>query len=89
MATAALDYKWMIVPGTEVRGSDVQRGPEVGVELADFDHHSTERQLHERAVTRASHAIEYRHAPVVGFGRSDMRTAVTLVCSMAMRPRAE
>jgi hypothetical protein len=38
---------------------------------------------------RASHAIEYRHAPVVGFGRSDMRTAVTLVCSMAMRPRAE
>jgi hypothetical protein len=36
---------------------------------------------------RASQAIEYRHTPVPGFGRSDIRTAVALVLSTAPRPQ--
>lgn len=31
---------------------------------------------------RFSHALEYRHAPVAGFGRTDARTAIALVLSV-------
>ncbi len=31
---------------------------------------------------KVSHALEYRHAPVAGFGRTDMRTAAALVVTL-------
>ena len=35
---------------------------------------------------KASHALEYRHAPVTGFGRTDMRSGVALVFSVQRGP---
>jgi putative salt-induced outer membrane protein YdiY len=86
-ATGALDYSWTIVPGTELR-------EEMAV-YADLESAGNWRTSSTSALSvaltrvlslRASHAIEYRRMPVVGFGRSDMRTAVALVFSMARRP---
>lgn len=86
-ATGALDYKWTIVPGTELR--------EEAAFSADLESASNWRTSNRTALSvsltrvlslRASHAIEYRHTPVVGFGRADMRTAVALVVAMSQRP---
>jgi putative salt-induced outer membrane protein YdiY len=35
---------------------------------------------------KASHGLEYRHRPVAGFGRTDMRTAMALVVAWQRRP---
>ena len=86
-ATGALAYKWTIRPGTELR--------EEATVNADLESAGNWRTSNTTALTvtltrvlslRASHAIDYRHTPVAGFGRSDMRTAVALVFSMTRRP---
>jgi putative salt-induced outer membrane protein len=85
-ATGALDYKWTILPGMELR--------EDATFHADLESLRNWRTWTTTALTvsvtsvlslRASHAFEYRHTPVTGFGRSDMRTALTVVFSMARR----
>jgi putative salt-induced outer membrane protein len=87
-ATGALDYRWPIAPGTELR--------EEATFIADLESVSNWRTANTTALSvslttvlslRASHAFEYRHTPVAGFRRSDMRTAVTVVFSMARAPR--
>jgi putative salt-induced outer membrane protein YdiY len=86
-ATGALHYQWTIRPGTDLR-DDVTAH-------ADLESARNWRTSNTMALTvtltrvlslRASHAIEYRHTPVVGFGRADMRTAIALVFSIARRP---
>jgi putative salt-induced outer membrane protein YdiY len=85
-ATGALDYRWTILPGIELR--------EDATFHADLESLQNWRTSNTTALTvsltsvlslRASHAFEYRHTPVAGFGRSDMRTALTVVFSMARR----
>jgi putative salt-induced outer membrane protein YdiY len=85
-ATAALDYKWTILPGTELH--------EDATFNADLESPANWRTSNTIALSlsltsvlslRASHAFEYRHTPVAGFGRSDMRTALTVVFSVARR----
>ena len=87
-ATGAVDYRLTIVPATELR--------EEAAFNADLESAGNWRASNTIALSvsltsvlslRASHAIEYRHMPVAGFGRSDMRTAVTVVFSMTRSPR--
>ena len=86
-ATGALDYRWTIVPGTDLREEAT-----LNVDLESVENWRTSITtalsvtLTRVLSLRASHTIEYRHTPVVGFGRSDRRTAVALVFSMARRP---
>lgn len=86
-ATGALRYAWTIVPGTEL-------AEEASV-LADLESAGNWRGASTTALTvvlsrvlslKVSHALEYRHRPVAGFGRTDMRTAAALVFSVAHRP---
>ncbi len=86
-ATGALRYGWTIVPGTEL-------SEEASV-LADLESAGNWRGATATALTvvltrvlslKVSHAFEYRHRPVAGFGRTDMRTAAALVFGVAHRP---
>ena len=87
-ATGALEYAWTIVPGSEFTQ---------GVSLsADLESAGNWRGTGTTAVSvsltrvlsfKASHAIEFRHRPVTGFGSLDMRTAAALVFSFGRRPR--
>jgi putative salt-induced outer membrane protein YdiY len=86
-ATGALEYRWTLIPGTELR--------EEATIYVDLESARNWRTSNTTGLTvsltrvlslRASHAIEYRRTPVAGFGRSDMRTAVALVLSIARRP---
>ena len=88
-ATGALHYAWTPVPGTELT-------EDAGV-TADLETADNWRSASTTAVSitlsrslslRASHVIEYRNSPVVGFERTDMRTAVALVFSLKRRPGA-
>jgi putative salt-induced outer membrane protein YdiY len=85
-ATAALEYRWTLVPGTELS--------EDATLYADLASARNWRTSNTTALSisltrvlslRASHALEYRRTPVPGFGRSDMRTAVALVLAIARR----
>lgn len=87
-ATGALGYMWTIGSGTEIRDT-------VGL-IADVQTAGNWRGTNTAALIvsltwllslKASHAIEYRHAPVAGFGRTDMRSAVAFVLSFQRRPR--
>lgn len=86
-ATGALDYRWTVVPGTELR--------EEAALYADLESVGNWRTSNTTALSvgltrilslRASHAFEYRKRPVTGFGRSDMRTAVALVLALSRHP---
>jgi putative salt-induced outer membrane protein YdiY len=88
-ATGALDYRWAVASGTELR--------EEATFNADLESVANWRSSSTTALTvsvtrvvslRASYAVEYRNRPVVGFGRTDMRTAVALVLSITRRPAA-
>jgi putative salt-induced outer membrane protein YdiY len=86
-ATGALDYRWVIAPGTELREE-----AKFDADLESVDNWRTANttalsiSLMSVLSLRASLAIEYRHTPVTGFGRTDMRTAVALVFSLTQRP---
>jgi putative salt-induced outer membrane protein YdiY len=82
-ATGVLDYGWTIAPGIRL-----DQNATLTADLASG------RNWRGASVTvlgvtltrvlslRATHAFEYRNQPVPGFGRTDMRTAVTLVFTM-------
>jgi putative salt-induced outer membrane protein YdiY len=86
-ATGALDYRWVIAPGTELREE-----AKFDADLESVDNWRTANttalsiSLMSVLSLRASLAIEYRHTPVTGFRRTDMRTAVALVFSLTQRP---
>ncbi len=86
-ATGALDYRWAVTPGAEFH--------EEAAVNADLESAANWRAASTTALTvsltrlvslRASYAVEYRNTPVVGFGRTDMRTAVALVVTITRRP---
>ena len=82
-ATGTLEYGWTIAPGI--------RFDEAATLTADLENARNGRGVSVTVLgvaltrvlsLRATHAFEYRNQPVINFGRSDMRTAVTLVFSM-------
>jgi putative salt-induced outer membrane protein YdiY len=75
------------VPGTELREEAIFNADLESIKNWRTSNTTTLHVTLTRVLSlRASHAIEYRRTPVVGFGRSDMRTAVALVFSFARRP---
>jgi putative salt-induced outer membrane protein YdiY len=79
-ATGTLHYGWRLAPSTQFTES-------IGL-TADLERGRNWRGTSTTAVTvtitqllaiKASHALEYRHAPVAGFGRVDTKTAVSVV----------
>jgi putative salt-induced outer membrane protein YdiY len=85
-AIGALRYAWTIAPGTEVTQDLGLNGD---LDVAD-NWRGTSMTAARVTLTRllslkVSHAIEYRNAPVAGFGRVDMRTAAALVFSLQRR----
>ncbi len=88
-ASGAAHYAWMISPGIRLTG-------DVGFS-ADLESGMNWRQTGVTAIAvtlsrwlsfKASHSFEYRNVPVVGFGRTDMRTSAALVLSLQQRARA-
>ena len=87
--TGGLKYVWTLAPGAEFSET---------VELiADLQQAGNWRgtsstalvvSLTRRLSLKASHAIEYRHAPVAGFGRTDMRSTAAFVLSLQRRAGA-
>lgn len=85
-ANGAIDYGWRILPGTDfAETTTLNADLETGRNWRATSTTALNVALTELLSLRASHAIEYRNAPVAGFGRSDMRTAMTLVFSTARR----
>lgn len=82
-ATGVVDYGWTIAPGVRL-----DQNATLTADLASA------RNWRGASVTvlgvtltrvlslRATHALEYRNQPVTNFGRTDMRTAVSLVFTM-------
>jgi putative salt-induced outer membrane protein YdiY len=86
-ASDAAHYVWVMAPGSRLS--------EDFAFLGDLQSGMNWRQTSVTAVTvtlsrllsfKASHSIEYRNAPVAGFGRTDMRTSAALVLSLQQRP---
>ena len=82
-ATGTMEYGWIIAPGI--------RFDESATLTADLARARNWRGVSVTALSivltrvlslRATHGFEYRHQPVTNFGRSDMRTAVSLVFAM-------
>jgi len=86
-AVAALHYTWTMRPG-------VRLAEDAGF-IGDLETAANWRTSSTTAITvtitrllslKASHVFEYRHAPVPGFGRLDLRTSAALVFSLQRRP---
>ena len=86
-SSEAAHYVWVMAPGSQLT-EDVAF-------VGDLQSGMNWRQTSLTAVTvtlsrlfsfKASHSIEYRHVPVAGFGRTDMRTSAALVLSLQQRP---
>ena len=87
IATGAARYGWTFRPGSDVQESITM--------TADLEQRTNWRMANTLALTvsvttrlslKASSAVEYRHLPVPGFGRTDVRTAVALVFAFEKRP---
>jgi putative salt-induced outer membrane protein YdiY len=85
--TGTIRYRWRVRPGMDLT-EDVAL-------IANVEDAPNWRGTSATALTvalnqllslRASHVIEYRNAPVAGFGRTDWRTAAALVISLERRP---
>jgi putative salt-induced outer membrane protein YdiY len=86
-ATGALQYVWTIVPGSELsQDMGLNADLEVAGNWRGASLTALRVTLTRLMSLKMSHAIEYRHAPVAGFGRVDMRTAAALVFSLQRRP---
>lgn len=86
-ATGALQYEWTIVPGSELsQDMGLNADLEVAGNWRGASLTALRVTLTRLMSLKMSHAIEYRHAPVAGFGRVDMRTAAALVFSLQRRP---
>jgi putative salt-induced outer membrane protein YdiY len=82
-ATGAVRYAWEIKPAAAVT-QDIRLNADL---QSAANWHGTTATAVTVTVTRVaslrfSHALEYRHAPVAGFGRTDARTAIALVLSV-------
>ena len=75
--SAALAYAWTMRPGTTLT--------EDLAFIADFEEASNWRTTRLLSL-KATQAIDYRRTPVLGFGPTDLRTAVALVVSFQRRP---
>lgn len=85
--TAALTYAWTIRPGVALTNDVALIGDvETAGNWRGTNATTVSITLSRLLSFKASHAIEYRHAPAPGFGRSDQRTAAALVVSMQRRP---
>lgn len=87
IATGSGQYGWAFRTGSEFQES--------ATITADLGQGTNWRATNTLAVTvsmttilslKASNTVEYRHLPVPGFGRTDVRTAVALVFSFDRRP---
>jgi putative salt-induced outer membrane protein YdiY len=86
-AVGGLHYTWTMRPG-------VRLAEDAGF-TGDLETGANWRTASTTAITvtvtrllslKASHVFEYRHAPVPGFGRLDLRTSAALVFSIQRRP---
>jgi putative salt-induced outer membrane protein YdiY len=82
-ATGAVRYAWEIKPTADVT-QDIRLNADL---QSAANWHGTTATAVTVTVTRVvslrfSHVLEYRNAPVAGFGRTDARTAITLVLSV-------
>jgi putative salt-induced outer membrane protein len=87
VASGSLAYVWQIAPGTELRD-------DLAVS-ADLESARNWRATNGLALTvvlnrllsiKASQAVDYRHFPVPGFRRADIRSAISLVVNVQRRP---
>jgi putative salt-induced outer membrane protein YdiY len=87
-ATGAVNYEWSIAPDTKlVEESAINADLQSGSNWRASNTLTVNVTLTRILSLKASHAIEYRHEPVAGFGRSDHRGAIALVVSMEQRPK--
>jgi putative salt-induced outer membrane protein YdiY len=86
IATGTIRYRWRLRPGAELT-------EDLGA-VADLEERSNWRGTSTTSLSvalsqilsfKASHAVEYRNAPVPGFGRTDTRTSAALVISFERR----
>jgi putative salt-induced outer membrane protein YdiY len=83
-ATGVLDYGWTIAPGIRL-----DQNVTLTTDLASARNwRGASGTVLSVTLTRvlslkATHALEYRNQPVTNFGRTDMRTAVSLVFTMS------
>ena len=82
-ATGVVRYAWKIKPGADVT-QDVRLNADLQSAANWYGTTATAVTVTVTRVVslRFSHALEYRHAPVAGFGRTDARTAIALVLSV-------
>jgi putative salt-induced outer membrane protein len=87
VTTGAVSFRRKLTPTSEL--SDAVS---VTTDLVDITNWRTRNALNFQATLtrllalKLSHAIEYRHVPVPGFGRTDTRTAAALVFSFKRIP---
>jgi putative salt-induced outer membrane protein YdiY len=87
IVTGALGYAWAIRPGTELTGDlGLTADPATPRNWRGTGTTAVSVTLSRLVSLRASHTVEYRNAPVAGFGRTDMRTAAALVVTLRGRP---
>jgi hypothetical protein len=87
-AIGAVNYEWSIAPDTKlVEESAINADLQSGSNWRASNTLTVNVTLTRILSLKASHAIEYRHVPVAGFGRSDHRGAIALVVSMEQRPK--
>lgn len=82
-ATGALHYVWALRPEARLTqdagiSADLQSGRNWRATSETALHVTLTRVLS----LKASHAVEYRNAPVAGFGRTDLRSAAALVIAL-------
>jgi putative salt-induced outer membrane protein YdiY len=87
-ATATARYVWQVAPGTELR--------EELATISDLGEARNWRAANATAVSigltrllslKVSNDIEYRHVPVAGFRRLDIRTAAAIALTLRARSR--
>ena len=87
--TGGLKYVWTLVPGAEFSETvDVIADLQQAGNWRGTSATAVVASLTGRLSLKASQVIEYRHAPVAGFGRTDMRSTVAFVLSLQRRPGA-
>lgn len=85
--TGTAAYVWRVAPGTDVRNDLAVTADLQSAGNWRSNNSLTVSLLLTRLLSiKASHAVEYRHFPVPGFGRTDTRGAVALVFGFQQRP---
>jgi putative salt-induced outer membrane protein YdiY len=85
-ASGATHYRWQFAPGSQfTEDVSVLADLQVGSNWRGASTTSLTVTLSRLLSLKASHALEYQHAPVPGFRPTDMRTSVALVLSLQRR----